>query len=84
MYHQCVRVSDAVYERLRSEIIEWELQPGVSLGEIETSERVGVSRTPVREALARLAAEGLVVAGGAHLPGLPALTPARHRVLRAA
>lgn len=59
-----MRVSDAVYERLRSEIIEWELPPGVSLGEIETSERDGVSRTPVREALARLAAEGLVVAGG--------------------
>lgn len=39
-------------------------EPGASLGEIETAERVGVSRTPVREAFARLAAEGLVVTSG--------------------
>jgi DNA-binding GntR family transcriptional regulator len=41
-----------------------DLKPGASLGEIETAERVGVSRTPVREAFARLAAEGLVVTSG--------------------
>ena len=63
-YDRRVRVSDVVYEQIRSEIIEWDLKPGASLGEIETAERVGVSRTPVREAFARLAAEGLVVTSG--------------------
>ena len=54
------RQSDAVYERLRSDIIEWRLAPGEVLGEIELTERFHVSRTPLREALQRLAREGLV------------------------
>ncbi|MDZ8275048.1 GntR family transcriptional regulator [Microbacterium aquimaris] len=59
-----MRASDVAYEQLRAEIIDWVLEPGAPLGEIETAERVGVSRTPVREALARLSAEGLVVYEG--------------------
>lgn len=59
-----VRASDVAYEQLRQEIIDWVLKPGTLLSEIETAERVGVSRTPVREALTRLAAEGLVSASG--------------------
>lgn len=59
-----IRASDAAYARLRSEIIEWTLAPGTPLGEIETSERLGVSRTPLREALSRLTAEGLVINQG--------------------
>src|SRR3954467_1796772 len=41
-------------------IMGGELRPGARLGEVEVAERLGVSRTPVREALSRLAAEGLV------------------------
>lgn len=37
-----------------------DLTPGARMGEAELAERLGVSRTPVREALSRLAAEGLV------------------------
>lgn len=45
---------------LRESILRGELVPGAHLGEVEIADRLGVSRTPVREALSRLAAEGLV------------------------
>jgi len=41
-------------------ILRGEFRPGARLGEVELAERLGVSRTPVREALTRLAVEGLV------------------------
>lgn len=43
------------------DIVEWRLRPGAVLGEVEQAERLGVSRTPLREALARLTADGLAV-----------------------
>jgi DNA-binding GntR family transcriptional regulator len=52
-------VQDAV-DALRAAILHGELRPGARLGEVELAEQLGVSRTPVREALRRLAAEGLV------------------------
>lgn len=59
-----MRASDKAYATLREDIIEWRLAPGTVLAEVEQSERLGVSRTPVREALSRLSAEGLTAAGG--------------------
>ncbi|MFC8037736.1 GntR family transcriptional regulator [Paenarthrobacter sp. NPDC057355] len=59
-----MRASDRAYTALRDDILEWRLPPGTVLAEVEQSERLGVSRTPVREALGRLTAEGLTVAGG--------------------
>jgi DNA-binding GntR family transcriptional regulator len=59
-----LRASDLAYARLRREIIDWTLAPGTPLGEIETATRLGVSRTPLREALSRLTAEGLVTSAG--------------------
>ncbi|MGL3805789.1 GntR family transcriptional regulator [Paeniglutamicibacter sp. R2-26] len=56
-----MRASDKAYEALRTDIVEWRLRPGAVLGEVEQAERLGVSRTPLREALARLTAEGLAV-----------------------
>jgi DNA-binding GntR family transcriptional regulator len=58
------KASDRAYAALREDIVEWRLEPGTVLQEVEQSERLGVSRTPVREALARLAADGLVAAQG--------------------
>ncbi|KAE8765694.1 GntR family transcriptional regulator [Georgenia thermotolerans] len=55
--------SDAAYASLREDIVSGRLGPGTVLGEVEQAARLGVSRTPLREALARLAAEGLAVAG---------------------
>ena len=45
---------------VRDLILHGDLPPGSRLGEVELADRLGVSRTPVREALGRLAAEGLV------------------------
>ena len=50
-----------LYERLRRDILSLSVPPGGSLEEKELVQRFGVSRTPVREALIRLAADGLVV-----------------------
>ncbi|MBD1541694.1 GntR family transcriptional regulator [Arthrobacter sp. IA7] len=59
-----MRASDRAYAALRDDIIEWRLLPGTVLAEVEQSERLGVSRTPLREALSRLTAEGLTTPGG--------------------
>ncbi len=52
-------IREAVYDRLKSAIVEGELAPGARMLEVELAEKLGVSRTPVREALLRLAQEGL-------------------------
>ncbi|WP_308259257.1 GntR family transcriptional regulator [Pseudonocardia sp. H11422] len=54
------RASERALEAVREMILRGEVAPGLRLGEVELAERLGVSRTPVREALTRLAAEGLV------------------------
>lgn len=53
------RVSDA-YTRLKDEILSNRMPPGFQAPEPEIALRLGMSRTPVREALIRLQAEGLV------------------------
>jgi DNA-binding GntR family transcriptional regulator len=49
-----------VYAKLRQDILSLQLEPGVLLDEQKLAETYGVSRTPMREALFRLAGEGLV------------------------
>src|SRR5690242_7072338 len=53
-------VVDLAYERIRGLVLDGDIAPGARLGQVELAERLGVSRTPVREALRRLAGEGLV------------------------
>lgn len=53
-------LKDQVYEALKNEIINLELQPGQRLNDHQLAEQFAVSRTPVREALKRLEDEGLV------------------------
>jgi DNA-binding GntR family transcriptional regulator len=53
-------------ERLRAAVIEGVLAPGSPIGESATAERLGVSRTPVREALLQLEREGLVTSRKDH------------------
>jgi DNA-binding GntR family transcriptional regulator len=52
--------AELVYRQLRAEIEAGVLAPGTPLGELTVVARTGASRTPVREALRRLAADGLV------------------------
>ena len=49
-----------VYDHLRTEILEGRLEPGTELIEVALAGQLGVSRGPLREAIGRLAAEGLV------------------------
>ena len=53
--------ADEVYRRLQAEILDLNLMPGDQLDEDHLARAFGVSRTPVREALRRLAAANLVV-----------------------
>jgi DNA-binding GntR family transcriptional regulator len=55
-----VSVADRVYDVLQGRIIGGDLEVGSRIHQENVSDELGVSRTPVREALARLAAEGLV------------------------
>lgn len=55
-----MRASDRAYSALLDDIQTGVLAPGTVLGEVEQSARLGVSRTPLRAALARLTADGLV------------------------
>ncbi|WP_018633926.1 GntR family transcriptional regulator [Neomegalonema perideroedes] len=49
-----------VYDLLRDDILDLALLPGSPIDEVQLAERFGMSRTPIREALVRLASEGLV------------------------
>jgi DNA-binding GntR family transcriptional regulator len=52
---------EIVYRELRRDIIAMTLSPGTFLDETALSKRFGRSRSPIREALVRLSAEGLVI-----------------------
>jgi DNA-binding GntR family transcriptional regulator len=54
------RATDTAYEAVRQMILSGEAEAGSRLGEAELAETLGLSRTPVREALQRLGADGLV------------------------
>lgn len=53
-----------IARQLRDSILRLELRPGVGLDEADLSEALGVSRTPIREAIIQLIADGLVVREG--------------------
>lgn len=51
---------DVVFQTLRKAILTGELKPGERLMEIHLADKIGVSRTPIREAIRKLELEGLV------------------------
>lgn len=52
---------DVVFNTLRKAILRGELKPGERLMEIQLANKLGVSRTPIREAIRKLELEGLVL-----------------------
>ncbi len=64
---------DTVFNQLRLQILHGELEPGERLMEVALAEKLGVSRTPVREAIRMLEQEGLAVLlprRGAHVASI--------------
>ena len=57
---QYLPLRDVVFRTIRNDILEGDLKPGERLMEIQISKRLGVSRTPIREAIRMLEREGLV------------------------
>ena len=55
--------SALAYEAVRRQILSGAMEPGSVIGQTRLAEELGISTTPIREALGRLAAEGLVTLG---------------------
>lgn len=55
------RAVDRVYQAIQQMIVQHKIRPGVPVSEVQFAKMLGVSRTPVREALKRLEADGLIV-----------------------
>lgn len=58
-------LADRVYEALKAAVVNVDIEPGTQLVETDIAARMGVSKSPVRDALQRLAGEGLVSRNGA-------------------
>lgn len=57
---RCASLTDRAYHHLEEQIATLRLKPGAVLSEAALAQRIGIGRTPVREALQRLAHEGMV------------------------
>jgi len=55
------RMTDLAYEQIEEAIVTLRLQPGTSVSELQLSEMTGIGRTPIREAIQRLAREHLII-----------------------
>lgn len=62
---------EQVYEKLKHEIIWLDIKPETMIALTEVAERFGVSRTPVKEALVHLHAEGWIMRHGSHFISSP-------------
>lgn len=75
------RASDRAYAALLDDIQTGALAPGAVLGEVEQAARLGVSRTPLRAAIARLVSDGLVAQASARVTVVTAIDADRIRDL---
>ena len=65
------KLTDQAYEQIEEAIVTLRLAPGSSVSELQLSEMTGIGRTPIREAIQRLAREHLIMV-------LPQRGQARH------
>jgi DNA-binding GntR family transcriptional regulator len=68
-------LSQRVYKHLRDEILADHLLPGTELSEVALSKELAISRGPIREAMGRLAAEGLITMRPRRRAEVRSLTP---------
>ena len=61
MDEEYLPLRDVVFNTLRQAILTGEMKPGERLMEIHLANKLGVSRTPIREAIRKLELEGLVI-----------------------
>ncbi|MFM9967771.1 MAG: GntR family transcriptional regulator [Burkholderiales bacterium] len=54
------RLAESAYTKIKSELFDFTLMPGERVSENDIAQRLGMSRTPIREALYRLAQEGFI------------------------
>jgi DNA-binding GntR family transcriptional regulator len=66
--------SDVAYRSLRGQVLQGVLRPGASLDQESLARELGLSTTPVREALRRLESEGLVIQSAHRAVTVPELT----------
>ncbi|SCG81772.1 putative HTH-type transcriptional regulator ydhC [Proteiniborus sp. DW1] len=59
--HDYKPLREIVFESIREAIIDGKLKPGERVMEVQLAEKLGVSRTPVREAIRKLELEGLLI-----------------------
>ena len=64
MEHRTVSLADQVFEKLENDILSGKYQKGELLTESKLSQSLGVSRTPIREALRRLSQENIIEESG--------------------
>ena len=68
-------LADDIYDDLRSQIVTLRMAPGETVSEKDLGQHFGVSRTPIREALLRLADHGLVVIAPQHATKVARIDP---------
>ena len=59
-FDNAIKLTDSVYEEVKAAIVELKLRPGDMLREAPVAKQLGISKTPVREALLQLKQDGLV------------------------
>ena len=62
--HKTISIADQIFEQLERDILTGKYQRGEVLSEMRLSAELGVSRTPIREALRRLEQENILSDGG--------------------
>ena len=78
--HKTISIADQIFEQLERDILTGKYQRGEVLSEMRLSAELGVSRTPIREALRRLEQENILSDSGRHRRGGPRLNQRAYAV----